>query len=199
MYNPVCSKEIYLFSAIVPFVTSKTYGFKTGLFKPCVFDASNTFERITSSRLQDFHEFLETHKSNFKYSILPSLSHISGLIQSKHLVVYVLKDHDSIVNVYIFRNVDIMKCEPSGITLCCSIMSDPKNYIMNYRGLCAIISEVSKTYTNIFIENLSHNRTLLTSIMEQNHIPPYTEVTSWYYLYNYHIRTKPPSEVLLLL
>ena len=184
--------------AIVPFVSSKTYGFKAGLFKPCVFEPSITFERIASSRLQDFNEFLEAHKSDFKYSILPSLSHIAGLIQSKHLAVYVLKDHDSIVNVYIFRNVDIMKHDPSGIHLCCSIMKETNNYIMNYSGLCAILSEVSKTYTNVFIENISHNGTLIASIREQNHIPSYTETTSWYYLYNYHVRTKPPSELLLL-
>ena len=77
-------------------------------------------------------------------------------------------------------------------------MSEPNNYIMNYSGLCAILSEVSKTYTSVFIENLSDNGKLITSIIEQNHIPAYIESTSWYYLYNYHIRTKAPSEVLLL-
>ena len=184
--------------AIVPFVFSTTYGFKAGLFKPCVFDASITFVRLASSGLHDFHEFMKTHRAAFKYTILPSLSHIAGLIQSKHLVVYVLKDHDCIVNVYIFRNVDIMKNNPSGIYLCGSIMSDPKNYIMNYNGLCAILSEVSKTYTNVLIENLSHNGALITSIRDQNHIPPYTESRSWYYMYNYHIRTKSTSDVLML-
>ena len=184
--------------AVVPFVSSKTYGFKTGLFKPCTFDASITFERVASSGLHDLHEFLEAYRRSFNYCILPSLSHLAGLIKSKHLAVYVLKNHDSIVNVYIFKNVDIMKDEPCKINLSCSIMAEPNNYIMNYSGLCAILSEVSKTYTSVFIENLSDNGKLITSIIEQNHIPAYIESTSWYYLYNYHIRTKAPSEVLLL-
>jgi hypothetical protein len=184
--------------SVVPFVSSRTYGFKTGLFKPCTFNAGITFERVASDGLHDFHEFLETYRSSFKYCILPALSHIAGLIESKHLVVYALKNCDSIVNVYIFKNVDIMKDKPCGIQLSCSIMSEPKDYIMNYSGLCAILSEVSNTYTNVFIENLSDNERLITSIMDQNHIPAYMETSSWYYLYNYHMRTKSPSEVLLL-
>ena len=72
-------------SAVVPFVSSKTYGFKTGLFKPCTFDASVTFERVDSSGLHDLHEFLEAYQGNFNYCILPAFSHLAGLMETRNI------------------------------------------------------------------------------------------------------------------
>lgn len=184
--------------AVVHFFSSKLYGFKTNLFKPCSFNGNITFERITSSTLHEFYEYIKDNRSNFKYAIIPSMSHIAGLIKSKYLVIYVIKDKDNIINVYIFRNVDIMKHNHTTLELCCSVMAKPTDDIMNYSGLCSILSEVSNIYPNVCIENTSHNGKLLTNIMEQNHLSPYIQSSCWYYMYNYHIRSVSASDILLI-
>ena len=157
---------------------TRTYSLRTQFFSACPFGAGIAFDRVDSSTIQGLYEHLKENVATFKYTIVPSLSHISGLIESKHLVVYVLRKGDSIINVYAFRNHDILKHRASGIHLCCSILADPSDELLNYNGICSILSEVGRVYPNVHIENTSHNDVLLRCIMEQKHIPSLPDIYS---------------------
>ena len=159
-------------SIIVPIVIYITYGFvvynwkKTNLV---------TVSKLSSSNIREILE-----KINFKFKILPIMSVLIDLIDKDVIKIYGVVFNSDIKALYFFRDPDCVVNNKSCIECFASInLSLTEEQFVS--GFTNVVVDINKEF--LWIENLSHNKSLIKSIIENNHTNFICPMA--YYFYNW--------------
>lgn len=174
-------------NGIVPLVFYHTYGYnKISVYK--INDNSISVIQVNRSSINKFLDFFKTHKCLFDCSITPHLSNLISLIENKTLFIYLLKQNNTILSCYIFKDTDTKYDNKKSIECISSINSikyDKSDLF--YKGFTLAYYSISKKIYSKFllIENVSHNNILIKNIKDECFLYSPTA----FFLYNYIART----------
>ena len=145
------------------------------------------------------HQFLLYLKeAPFLCTIYPHFSHIISLLSSSHIHIYLLRENNTILGCYGFRNATTL-FEGNSVWDCIfSVKSDSlenHNFMIGFRHSLKKCVETEK-FPFISIDGISHNGIIM------NHLDvwyrPYKSYPCAYYLYNYIVAPFEPHNVFVL-
>lgn len=174
-------------NGIVPLVFYYTYGYKKiSVYK--IHDSSITALDINETSLNKFLDFFKINKGYFDCSITPHLSNLISLIKSKSIFIYILKQNETILCSYIFKNNDTLYNNKKNVECISSIngITNDKNNLF-YKGFTLAYYSISKKIKSktLLIENVSHNNQIIQQIKDKCFLYSPTA----FFLYNYVART----------
>ena len=202
-------KEGELSDGIVPFVQYKSYtrivdrGFERPRL-PRYFMCN----RVGQTNLATFMEFIESHKSRFKASILTDLGNLGEMILGNVLYVYCVESRGTIYGIYIFRDLRIVSGDMAHMSLIGSIhgSNSAKLFCRGYLNALWELKESVAEFGVISLDDLSDNGILLRDVYDipsrdvmEDSLKEDVSIESAYYFYNYVCDTVAGKDVLIVL
>jgi len=180
-------------TAYVPLTTYLSYGFDLQYLKNPL---KKYAVKLTKNHIFNIFDELNTINSNFKCSIVSTLSNIQGLIDNKVFLIYGIIDKINIHALYIFQNNQTKIDGYSSVDCIGSYKKKSLKEEIFYNGFLNALYDLKKTYKTLILENISHNHILIKNFMKKNSVL-FSSQNS-YYFYNFAYRPFKSKEVFIL-
>ena len=143
---------------------------------------------ISKLNISLFIDFISQQKKNFNCFILPDLSNLLNLINSKTLHIYGIIQHDQLISCYVFRDSHMIYNKDKAVELFASISNCSTERIF-INGFTLALKQLAKQLDAklLTIENISHNYYLINYIKSLNNSIRLESPTA-YFFYNYRKR-----------
>jgi len=112
----------------------------------------------------------------------PIWSNLNELINKKNIFIYTLSYKQSVIAIYIYKETNCIEFEGKTIEcISCAMLNENKEAFVF--GFNDTICDISKTYTNILIHNIS-DTTIALDVIKKKHKEKYI-INTHLFLYNY--------------
>lgn len=195
-------------TGIMPLTVYKTYGFKMANWEaPTNFSSANYSILFGDKQnLYYLHNFIKQEEKRegrvpkFNVIIMPEISNILSLIDSKNIFVVMLLNEMEIEAVLFFRKTNTFIEEgKEALSLFASIRGHnlDKNTFMQlfYLAIRKILTD-KQVFHYIIIEDISDNNLLVTDVMR--HTYPVINSPCAYFLYNFAYQSFPANKCLIV-
>ncbi len=189
-------------TGIVPLTIYKTHCFCIKYLDLSFgFPPSYSLLEVNKQNAYYLNEFLRETNYMWDITILPDLTNINSLIESKNIWIYMLMSDNEIECVYIYRKTcTLIKKNNELLSLIASInknyKSDDGLFMGGFaRSLTEIISK-NKEYTYLSVEDISHNNIILSELFSNASSLVSTPMA--YFFYNFAYNPFPSNKVFIL-
>lgn len=201
IHSTIIKKEVDLLDGVIPCVELNTTTFYIKDVKFPSLPPNNVVTEINSDNFCVLDDFLKD-MLNINYSsincyfnmiILPDVTNMYNLIKTDQLLVYILRERDQVLGVYIFKDTRLQheKLEGNTIHFIASIMNN-NNHQAFYVGFLFALKSIlkkKKNYKVLVFDSISHNDIILSQWLQHN--KPISITKTGYYLFNYIIPMMP--------
>lgn len=187
-------------TGIMPLCIYKTYGFSVVKWrKPQELQGMYSMIEICKQNMYLLIEFINENKDKFDIVIIPEVSNLLELINSKNIFVYVILFNDRICSAYFFKKTSTFIDKGMEVLSCiASINNGVLDNNIFIHGFKINFWNISEKYNFGFsaIENISHNNIIVQNILlktEPEIISPCA-----YFFYNFAYPTFKSDKALIL-
>jgi hypothetical protein len=186
-------------TGINPLCAYDTYGFNIKKwYKPQDLPNNITFLLCDKQNMYYLMDFIKQQKTKFDICILPEISNIIELIETKNIFIYMLMDETTICSVYFFRktctyvkkNEEVLSCFAS-----INATSSEKVFIHGFKVAFWKIKEKYDDYKYLIVENISNNSCIINNLIIKTR--PTISKTA-YFFYNFAYHTFKSNKVFIL-
>ena len=171
-------------NVIVPLVLYKTYGYVIYKWEKYITPQSISAEQFV---------YIHSKLHYLKCKILPNLSTLIDLVESKLLTIWIIGNIDNVSAVYIFRDTETHFRKKHCIESLGSYNFTLSKDIF-LKGFISCLSLL--TYKFVFIENIGDNNIINQQLKQYQ--TPSTICSMAYYLYNYAHKPIKENEILII-
>ena len=176
-------------TGIVPLTIYKTFQFSISpiISFPLPHSAMSLIQ-ITKLNMSLFIDFISKQKKNFNCFILPDLTNLLNLINSKTIQIFGIIQHHQLISCYLFRDSHMIYNKDKAIELFSSISNCSTERIF-INGFTLALKQFAKELdaSLLTIENISHNSCIINYIKSLNNSSRLESPTA-YFFYNYRLR-----------
>jgi hypothetical protein len=186
-------------TGIVPLCIFDTYGFNIWKWtKPQDLPANLTFLLCDKQNMYYLFDFIKINKSKFYIHILPELSNIVELVESKNIFIYMLMEETTIKCAYFFRKTCTYVKEKEEVLSCfatINVSAPTKVFVHGFKVAFWKIKEKYDDYKYLVVEQISDSGVIIKNLVIKTH--PSISPTA-YFLYNFAYRTFDADKVLII-
>lgn len=177
-------------TGIVPLTVFQTYCFdmKNWILEPEPLHSKVTLLVGDSQNMFYLYNFINEKQKKWDITIIPELSNLMKLIESKNIFIMMLLIEDNIEAVYIFRKscADIEKGKEA--LLCIASMNgdalSTKEFVQGFKvSLWKLLEKEKQHYKFLIVEDTSDNGHIIDNIKIRTH--PYAVSPTAYFFYNF--------------
>ena len=177
-------------TGIVPLTVFQTYCFdiKNWILEPEPMHSKVTLLVGDSQNMFYLYNFINEKQKRWDITIIPVLSNLMKLIESKNMFIMMLLIEDNIEAVYIFRKscADIEKGKEA--LICIASMNgtalSAKEFVQGFKvSLWKLLEKEKQHYKFLIVEDTSDNGYIIDNIRIRTH--PYATSPTAYFFYNF--------------
>lgn len=187
-------------TGIMPLCIYKTYGFPVIKWrKPLELPAMYSMIEICKQNMYLLIEFINENKNKFDIIIIPEISNLLELINTKNIFIRVILFNDRICSAYFFKKTCTLIDKGMEVLSCiASINDDALDNNIFIHGFKINFWNISETYNFGFsaIENISHNNIIIQNILLKTQ--PTIISPCAYFFYNFAYPTFKADKTFIL-
>jgi len=187
-------------TGIMPLCVYKTYGFSVIKWrKPVELSAIYSMIEICKQNMYLLVEFINENKKRFDIVIMPEVSNLLELINTKNMFIYVILFKDKICSAYFFKKSNtFIEKDLEVLTCIASINNGVLDNSIFIHGFKINFWNISEKYNFGFsaIENISHNNDIIQNILLKT--PPKIISPCAYFFYNFAYPTFNADKAFIL-
>lgn len=175
-------------TGIVPLTVYKTYCFSTHRWsKPPELDARLTLLSCDKQNSYYFYNFIHEQTNKWQITILPAISNIIELIESKNVFIKMILLDGDIVAAYVFKKTCTFIEKEKEIVSCIASIKSPLlshlNFIHGFKVALFSIINAYPQFHYLAIEDISDNHLIIQNL--QIKTPPIIVSPTAYFFYNF--------------
>jgi hypothetical protein len=187
-------------TGIVPICLYKTYCFQMHKWiKPLSLSNETILLKGDSENLYYLYNFIVDYKQKWDIYVIPEISNLIELAQTKNIYIYMIMIENEIKAVYFFRKVctSINKGKEV-ISLFASIKGniDENIFITGFKVSLSKIIQEYKYFYYLCVEDISHNNKIINNLLIKS-IPMYI-YSNAYFFYNFIYHTCSSNKILMI-
>jgi hypothetical protein len=191
--------QVFLFkresskTAYVPLTSYLSYGFNLHYLKRPLKKYSIL---LAKDHLSYIYNEINNINTDFRCTIISSLSNIETLITNKIFFIYGILDNINIHALYIFQNNQTKIDGEFSVDCIGSYKNKSLKETIFYNGFLNALYDLKKTYKTLVLENIGHNHILIKNFIKKN-TPLFSSQNS-YYFYNFAYKPILSKDVFIL-
>jgi hypothetical protein len=182
-------------TSIIPLTLYSTYCFNMKNWSAPIKNDKIKILIGDKQNLYYFYNFIKETKKKWGITILPEISNLIELVNTKNLYIIMLLSDQEIISAYIFKKTCTFIEKEKEIISCISSIQGPnitnENFILGFKNS---LWTIKKNFHYIAIENISDNKIIIDNIKTH----PIAKSPMAYFFYNFAYPTFSSNKVFIV-